>query len=86
MIISPNTRIIQYSETNNNLSNKLSTKVLSLGPSDYCPVLIAKKRNSSSVSKKFHHSISYRSFENLNESEFIEDLFSTPWPSLVTQM
>ena len=50
-----------------------------LGLSDHFPVFVTRKLNSYSVLKKSHHSISYRSFKNFNEAEFINDLSSTPW-------
>ena len=49
-----------------------------MGLSDHFPVFITRKLNSSSVLRKSHHSISYRSFKNFNETEFINDLSSTP--------
>ena len=84
-IVKSPTRITDHSETLidhiycNNLSNVLSTKVPILGLSDHFPVFVTRKLNSSSVLKKSHHSISYRSFKNFNEAEFINDLSSTPW-------
>ena len=84
IVMSP-TRITDHSETLidhiycNSLSNVLSTKVPILGLSDHFPLFVTKKLNSSSVLKKSHHSISYRSFKNFNETEFINDLSSTPW-------
>ena len=38
-----------------------------------------KSLTNGSPLKKFHHSISYRSLKNFNETEFINDLSSTPW-------
>ena len=79
------TRITDHSETLddhiycNSLSNVLSTKVSIIGINDHFPVFITRKLNSSSVLKKYHHSISYRSFKNFNETEFINDLSSTPY-------
>ena len=84
-IVKSPTRITDHSETLidhiycNNLSNVLSTKVPILGLSDHFPVFVTRKLNSSPVLKKSHHSISYRSFKNFNEAEFINDLSSTPW-------
>ena len=84
IVMSP-TRITDHSLTLidyiycNSLSNVLSTKVPILRLSDHFPVFVTRKLNSSSVLKKSHHSISYRSFKNFNETEFIFDLSSTPW-------
>ena len=83
-IVKSPTRITDHSETLidhiycNSLSNVLSTKVPILGLSDHFPVFVTGKLNSSSALKKSHHSISYRSFKNFNETEFINELSSTP--------
>ena len=84
-IIESPTRITNFSETLidhiycNTLCNILSIDVPILGLSDHFPIFITRKINSFSVHKKSHFSISYRSFKNFNETEFISDLAATPW-------
>ena len=84
-VINVPTRVTDQSATlidhiyTNNKCNILMTKVPKLGLSDHFPVFLSRKTNSSHGPKNTHFTISYRSFKNFNEHNFINDLKSTPW-------
>ena len=61
--------------------NIKSIDVPQLGLSDHFAVFLTRKPNSS-LPKKSHHTISYRSFKNFNEENFITDLQSAPWDTI----
>lgn len=87
-VIESPTRVTNSSQTLidhiycNTLSNLLSISVPVLGLSDHYPIFITRKVNARSIPKKSHYTISYRSFKNFNETEFINDLTSTPWDTI----
>ena len=59
-------------------SNVISVKTPQVGISDHFPIFLTRKINF--VEKKSsHYTISYRSFKNFNEAEFMEELKNTPW-------
>ena len=59
-------------------SNVISVKTPKVGISDHFPIFLTRKINF--VEKKSsHYTISYRSFKNFNEAEFMEELKNTPW-------
>lgn len=84
-VVQSPTRVTSHSETLidhiycNTQTNILSVDVPILGLSDHFPVIVTRKVNPSPIPRKSHFSISYRSFKNFNETEFINDLKSAPW-------
>lgn len=67
-----------YCNIQENCSN---INVPKLGLSDHFPVFFTRKINSH-VPKSQHFSISYRSFKNFNEENFINDLKLIPWDTV----
>ena len=57
----------------------LCVSVPYLGLSDHFPIFVTRKINSLSSVKNSHFTITYRSFKNVNEDEFCNDLQSIPW-------
>ena len=67
-----------YCNMEENCSN---VSVPSLGLSDHFPIFFTRKNNSH-VPKSQHYSISYHSFKNFNEENFINDLRIIPWDTV----
>ena len=59
-------------------TNVSSIDVPQLGLSDHFPVFITRKANCSTP-KSTHHTISYRSFKNFCQQDFISELQDTSW-------
>ena len=60
-------------------NNGLCVNVPNLGLSDHFPIFVTRKINILSSVKNSHFKITYRSFKNINEEEFCNDLKSIPW-------
>ncbi|MEW8542134.1 MAG: endonuclease/exonuclease/phosphatase family protein, partial [Candidatus Thiodiazotropha sp.] len=81
------TRVTQSTSTlldhiyTNNEDNIFSVRVPKLGISDHYAVFCNRKINQS-FKNHAHSSITYRSFKNFNENEFLRDLLSVKWDSL----
>lgn len=58
--------------------NIVWTLVPKLGLSDHYPIFCSRKINPK-FSKNKHHLIKYRSFKNLNEQAFLNDILQTDW-------
>ena len=61
--------------------NFSNVSVPSLGLSDHFPIFFTRKINSH-VPKSQHYSISYRSFKNFSEENFINYLRIIPWDTV----
>lgn len=58
--------------------NISSIKVPEIGISDHFPVFLTRKTNCATP-KSSHNTITYRSYKNFDEQEFLSELQSVPW-------
>lgn len=78
------TRITSHSQTLidhiycNVQENISSVKVPKIGISDHFPIFLTRKTNNTTP-KSSHYTITYRSYKNFKEQEFLNELQSSPW-------
>ena len=61
--------------------NVNSLNIPKIGLSDHFPIFFTRKIHVQ-PQKKNHYTISYRSFKNVDETKFIEDLQTAPWDTI----